>query len=87
MKMKQKNLRATLDLKERDIITTKEESLISRIMKIFAKGKNKLQHSAFNYYIVLYFSEYRLTVKIDEKGHLDRDGNKEKERQNEIKET
>ena len=38
-------------------------------------------------YIDLYFLEYRLGVEIDEKGHLDIDENKEKERENKIKET
>ena len=65
---------------------TKEQSIISKIMKVFAKEKMKLQHSILNYYIDLYFPEYRLAVEIDEKGHLDRNEEKEQERENKIKE-
>ena len=65
---------------------TKEQSKISKIMKVFSKEKMKLQHSILNCYIDLYFPEYRLAVEIGEKGHLDRDENKEKERENKIKE-
>ena len=82
-----KHFRAALDLKEHDIIITKEESTISKIMKVFAKEKIKLRHSVLDCYIELYFPEYRLAVEIDGKGHLDRDENKEKERENKIKET
>ena len=56
-------------------------------MKVFAKEKIKLQHSALNYYIDLYFSKYRFAVEIDQKVQLDRGENKEKERKNKIKET
>ena len=63
-----------------DLIMTKEQSIISKIMKVFAKEKMKLQHSILNYYIDLYFPEHRLAVEIGEKGHVDRDENKEKER-------
>ena len=65
---------------------TKEESVLLKIMKAFAKEEIKLQHSVLNYYIDLYFPEHRLAVEIDEKGHLDRNKNKEKERENKIKE-
>ena len=63
-------------MKEHDIIITKEDSVILKIMKVFAKEKMKLQHSVLNYYIDVYFPKYRLAVEIDEKGHLDRDENK-----------
>ena len=71
-----KNFRSALYLKEHDIIITKEDSVISKIMKVFAKKKMKLQHSVLNYYIDVYFPKYRLAVEIDEKGHLERDENK-----------
>ena len=49
-------------------------------MKVFAKKKKiKLQHSALIYYIDLYFPAYRLALEIDERYHLDRDENKDKE--------
>ena len=48
----------------------KEESITTKIMKVFAKEKIILQHKGLNYYTDLYFIEYELAVEIDEKGHL-----------------
>ena len=31
------------------------------------------QHSVLNYQIDLYFSEHKLAIEVDEKGHTDRD--------------
>ena len=80
------DFRIKLEFKPLDLIMTKEESILLKIMKVFAKEEIKLQHSVLNYYIDLYFPEHRLAVEIDEKGHLDRNKNKEKERENNIKE-
>ena len=53
---------------------------------MFTKEKIKSQHSVLGCYIGLYFPKYTLAVEIEEKGHLGRDENKEKERENKIKE-
>ena len=50
-------------------------------MNVFLKEDIERQHSVLNYYNDLYFPKYRLAVEIDEKGHLDREENKEKERE------
>ena len=36
--------------------------------------------------MIFFFPEYRLAIEIDERGHLGRDEEKEKERENKIKE-
>ena len=77
---KKDDFRLRLGFKEHDVIITKEDSIIPKIMKVFPKENIKLQHSVLNYYIDLYFLKYRLSVEIDEKGRLDRDKNKEKEK-------
>ena len=46
-------------------------------MEAFAKENIKLQHFVLGHHIDLYFPKYRLVVEIDEKGHLDRNENKE----------
>ena len=73
-------------MKEHDIVDTKEGSIVLKIMKVFVEEKIKLQHSVLNYHIDLYFSEYRLAVEIDEKGHVDKDENTKEERERKIKE-
>ena len=52
--------RLRLGFKEHDIIITKEDSIISKIMKIFAKENIKLHHSVLNYYI-----DFCISVSID----------------------
>ena len=56
-------------------------------MKVLAKEKMKLQHSVLKYPTDLYSLDYKLAVEIDERGHLDRNEDKQKERENKIKET
>ena len=59
--------------KQHDLIMAKEQSVLTRIMKIFPVKKILLQHSVLGYRIDLYFSEHKLAVEIDENGHKDRD--------------
>ena len=63
---------------------TKEESITTKISKLFKKEKRKLQHKVIDYYNDLYFTEYKFAVKIDEKGHLGRKEEEEQERENKI---
>ena len=56
-----------------------EQSVLSKIT-IFSTEKIILQH-VLGYYIDAYFLEHKLAVEIDEKGHHDRDIQKEIERQ------
>ena len=69
-----------------DITMSKEESVTIKIMKVFPNEKILLQHSVLNYQIGLYFSEDKLAIEVDEKGHTDRDEKKkENERSEKIK--
>ena len=56
----------------------KEESVTIKIIKVFSNEKILLQHSVLNYQIDLYFSEHKLAIEVDEKGHTDRDEKKNK---------
>ena len=54
----------------------KEESVTIKIIKVFSNEEILLQHSVLNYQIDLYFSEHKLAIEVDEKGHTDRDEKK-----------
>ena len=51
---------------------TKEQSLLTKIIKVFAKEEILLQYYVLGYRIDLYFPEHELAIKFDEKGHKDR---------------
>ena len=54
---------------------------------MFANEKRKPQHFVLNkYYIDYYFPEHKLTVEIDERTHLDRNEDKDRKKEKEIKE-
>ena len=56
----------------------KEESVTIKIIKVFSNEKILLQHSVLNYQIDLYFSEHKLAIEVDKKGHTDRNEKKKK---------
>ena len=64
---------ARLGFKQYDVILTKEQSVLTKIMSSF-KGEN-MQTECFilSYRIDLYFHDYKLAIEIDENRH--RDGN------------
>ena len=68
--------RIRLGFKQHDIIITKEQSQLRKIMKVFAKEEILLQYSVLSYRINLYFPKHRLVIEVDEKGHEGSDGNK-----------
>ena len=70
------DFRCKLGFKLHDIIMCKEESVTIKIIKVFSNEKILLQHSVLNYQIDLYFSEHKLAIVVDEKGHTDRDEKK-----------
>ena len=54
---------------------------------MFANEKRKPQHFVLNkHYIDYYFPEHKLAVEIDERTHLDRNEDKNRKREKEIKE-
>ena len=62
--------RARLGFKQYDVILTKEQSVLTRIMSSF-EGKNmQIQYNVLGYGIDLYFYNYKLAIEIDENGQM-----------------
>ena len=78
--MKKNAFRCKLGFKLHDIIMCKEESVTIKIIKVFSNEKILLQHSVLNYQIDLYFSEHKLAIEVDKKGHTDRNEKKKKKK-------
>ena len=74
------NFRCKLGFKLHDIIMCKEESVPIKIIKVFSNEKISLQYSVLNYQIDLYFSEHKLAIEVDKKGHTDRNEKKKKKK-------
>ena len=68
-----------LRFKQDDMILTKEQSVISKITKLFGKEEILVQHSVLEYKIDLYFPKHKLAIEVDEKRF------KKHEREKEIK--
>ena len=82
--------RADLGLNQIDLILKKEQSVVIPLLKAFSAEKIKLQHKALKYKRLrtdMYFSEHKFAVKIDAKGHTDRNQDKESERQTKNRKT
>ena len=62
-------LKTRLGFNEHDLIMTKEQSVLTKIMKVFASEEILLQHSILSYKIHLHLSKHRLAIEIDETGH------------------
>ena len=56
-----------LRFKQDDMILTKEQSVISKITKLFGKEEILVQHSVLEYKIDLYFPKHKLAIEVDEK--------------------
>ena len=80
--------RADLGFNQINLILRKEQSVVIPQLKVFSAEKIKLQHKALkNERLItdrINFSEDKFAVEIDEKGHTDRNQNKENERQTKI---
>ena len=63
---------------------SKEESVTTKIIKVFPNEKTLPQHLALSYQIDLYFPEHRSAIEVAEKWHTDRDVHNEIERQKAI---
>ena len=60
--------RSKLGFEQHDIVLTKEQSVILKIMNPFSNEKKLPQHSVLSYKIDL---EHKLAIEADEKGHED----------------
>ena len=66
------------------MILKKEQSVVIRLLKAFPAEKIKQQHKALKNERLrtdMYFSELKVAVEIDEKGHTDRKQDEENKRQ------
>ena len=59
--------RTTLRFNQHDLLMTKEQSVLTKIMKVFASGEILLEHSVLSYRTDLYFLKHRLAIEVDEK--------------------
>ena len=58
--------RSKLRLKQHDIILSKEQSIMTKIAKLFSNEKILPQHSILGYKIDLNFLEHKLAIEVDE---------------------
>ena len=65
-------------------IMTQEQSILSKIVTVFAVEEIILQHNVLGYRIDAYFFKYKLAIEVDEQGHNDRDMDYKIERQKAI---
>ena len=74
--------RIRLGFNRHDPIMTKEQSVLTKIMKIFSNEKIILQHCVLDQYrIDLYFPEHRLAIEVDEFNHVKRINDNEREKE------
>ena len=73
------------ELRKVTIFLTKEQSVLTEITTVFARCEIYLQYSVLDYKIDAWFPKYKLAIEIDELGRFDRDSEKEKTRENKIK--
>ena len=63
---------------------TQEQSILSKIVTLFAVEEIILQHNVLGYRTDAYFLKHKLVIEVDEQGHNDRDINYEIRRQKAI---
>ena len=61
-----------LEFKQYDVILTREQSLLTKIMSSFEGENMQTQYKVLSYRMDLYFYVYKLATEIDENGHSDR---------------
>ena len=71
------DFKSKLEFNQHDIIMTKEQLVLKKIIKVFVKEKILVQHSVLKYRIDLYFPDHKLAIKVDERGHKDREDKEE----------
>ena len=73
--------RSKLGFTQYDITLTKEQSVLKSVMDAFEGENMQTQYSVLGYRINLYFQDYKHAIKVDEKGHKDRNIDHEIQRQ------
>ena len=73
-----------LGFKEYDVILTKAQSVLARIISSLEGENMQTQYNVLGYRIDLYFYDYNLEIETDENGHSDRNIDYEIKRQKAI---
>ena len=60
-----------LGFNQHDLTMIKEQSVLTKIIKVFASEETLSKHSILSYKIDLYLPEYKLAIKFDEKDDND----------------
>ena len=76
--------RTRLGFKPYDVILTKDQSMLTKIMSSFEGENMETQYKVLSYRIDLYFHDYKLAIEIDGNGHSDRNIDYEIKRQKAI---
>ena len=76
--------RTRLGFKQYDVILTKQQSVLTRIMSSIEGENMQVQYNILSDRIDLYFHDYKLAIEIDENGHSDRNIDYEIKRQKSI---
>ena len=76
--------RTRLGFKQYDVILTKQQSVLTRIMSSIEGENMQAQYNVLSDRIDLYFHDYKLAIEIDENGHSDRNIDYEIKRQKSI---
>ena len=74
-----------LKKRQYDVILTKEQLVLTKIMSSFEGENMQTQYNVLSYTIDLYFHDYKLTIEIYENGHSDRNIDYEIKKQKAIK--
>ena len=61
-----------LKKRQYDVILTKEQLVLTKIMSSFEGENMQTQYNVLSYTIDLYFHDYKRTMEIYENGHSDR---------------
>ena len=64
--------RTKLGFKQYNVILTKEQSVLTKIMSSFQGEKMQTQYNVLGCRIDLYFHDYKLAIEIDENDQSDR---------------
>ena len=64
------NFKTKLGFNQYDPIMTQEQSILSKIVTLFAAEKVILPHNVLGYRIDAYFPEHKLAIEVDEQGHI-----------------
>ena len=65
------NFRTKLGFRQHDPIMIQEQSVLTKIMTVFAAEEIILQYNVLGYRVDVYLPEHKLGIEIDEQGHND----------------